>query len=369
MNEQINSKRLELLYSHLPISILTGYVAVVFISFVVWNHVVTASFLYWVFIFNLIMFYRIGILLFYKKRFTANSNFLFWDQLNFISTLLTGIIWGTLTLYFSEDWPVEVQVSLWVLLMAMMSGASASFSVVMKYYAAYCVPIFLLSVYTQFISDNYYMFILYSVYMVLLTLTSFNFHKAQNQIINHQFELLQSNIRLEDLATKDSLTDLPNRRAFEDYLKTEWDRHIRSRQVISMMMIDVDYFKDYNDHYGHDKGDKILVEIARGLENSLHRPADKAARYGGEEFIILLPETPKDGALEVAERIHEDLRNKKIMHEYPGRNKYLTVSIGIVTLAPKSGLDLKMLQIMADRELYKAKANGRNCTSFIEDDM
>ena len=369
MNKQINSKRLELLYSHLPISILTGYVAVFFISFVVWNHVVPENFLYWLIIFNLIMFYRIGILLLYKKRYAANNNFYFWDQLNFISTLLTGIIWGILTLYFSSDWPVEVQVSLWVLLMAMMSGASASFSVVMKYYAAYCLPIFLLSVYTQFISDNYYMVILYTVYMILLSLTSFNFHKAQNQIINYQFELLQSNILLEDLATKDSLTGLPNRRAFEDYLKTEWDRHIRSRNIISMMMIDVDYFKDYNDHYGHDKGDEILVEIAQALEESLHRPADKSARYGGEEFIILLPETPKDGAMEVAERIHEELRNKKILHEYSANNKFLTVSIGIVTLVPKPGLDLKMLQIMADRELYKAKANGRNCTSFIEEDL
>lgn len=369
MNEQINSKRLELLYSHLPISILTGYVALCFISFVVWNHVVIANFLYWLILFNLIMFYRIGILFFYKKQYIANSNFFFWDQLNFISTLLTGIIWGTLTLYFSSDWPVEVQVSLWVLLMAMMSGASASFSVVMKYYAAYCVPIFLLSVYTQFISDNYYMMVLYTIYMVLLSLTSLNFHKAQNEIINHQFELLQSNIRLEDLAAKDSLTDLPNRRVFEDYLKTEWNRHIRSRQVISMMMIDVDYFKEYNDHYGHDKGDEILVEIARVLEKSLHRPADKTARYGGEEFIVLLPETSKDGALEVAERFHEELGNKKIVHECSGINKYLTVSIGIVTLTPKSSLDLKILQIMADRELYKAKANGRNCTSFIEDDL
>ena len=368
MNEQINSKRLELLYSHLPISILTGYVAVLFISFVVWNHVIFTKFITWLILFNLIMFYRIAILLLYKKYYIANQNFFYWDQLNFIGTLLTGFIWGTSTLFFSLNWPVEVQVSLWVLLMAMMSGASASFSVVMKYYAAYCAPIFLLSVYAQFISDNYYMMVLYTIYMILLTLTSFNFHKAQNQIINHQFELLQSNIRLEDLAAKDSLTDLPNRRTFEEYLKTEWDRHIRSRKIISMLMIDVDFFKNYNDHYGHDKGDEILVEIARVLEKSLHRPADKAARYGGEEFIVLLPETPKDGAMEVAERIHEELSNKRILHEYSGINEYLTVSIGVVTQIPKPGSDLKMLQVMADRELYKAKANGRNCTSFIEDE-
>ena len=314
------------------------------------------------------MLYRIGILLMYRKYGVENMDLDRADLLNFISTLLTGVIWGTLTLYFGPDWPVDSQVMLWVLLLALMSGASASFSVNFKYYLAYCGPILLFSFYTLFVTTSYYLLIIYIVFAFMLALTGRNFHRAQNQIIMSQIELQKTNIQLENLATTDPLTRLPNRRAFQEYFSKEWGRHVRSQAIMSVMMIDVDFFKPYNDNYGHNVGDECLVAIADIIKNSLHRPADRVARYGGEEFIVILPETTLEGAREVADRIHSTLRERHIRHEFSSIGDYVTVSIGIATRYPKAGEDEKILIVMADRELYKAKAAGRNTTSTHDEE-
>lgn len=368
MNNEIRIKQIELIRSHLPLSILTGYLASTFISYVLWDYVDHASFLSWVILFNLIMLYRISVLYFGKKIQITKSNLKLWDYLNFISTLLTGFIWGSLTLFYSTTWSAEAQVSLWVILVALMSGASASFSVLFRFYLAYSMPIFLGSLYTQFMTDNHYMMFLYFFFVLLLSMTGTNFRKMHNIIISEQIALEKSNEQLHTLANKDELTGLPNRRAFDEYLQKEWARHIRSNLVMSLLMLDVDFFKAYNDRYGHDKGDTCLKKIANMMKVCLHRPSDIAARYGGEEFIILLPETTKKGAVEIADRLHGALQKEAISHESSTLSEHLTVSIGIASLIPRIGDDYKIIQLIADKELYKAKAKGRNCTSYNERD-
>ena len=271
MNTVIKSKQLELLYSHLPSSILTGYIAAFFVAYILWDYVDHSSFILWLAGFNIIMLYRVGILVFYKKIQIKDVSLKLLDRLNFISTLLTGLIWGLLTFYYSKTWPTQIQVPFWILFIALMSGASASFSVVIRYYLSYSLPIFLFSIYELFITENYYITIIFFFYMFLLSITSYNFNKAQKSLITQQYALLESNTHLQSLATRDALTNLPNRRAFDEYLKKEWARHVRSDLVMSLVMIDVDYFKNYNDHYGHDKGDECLKIIAEVIERCLHR--------------------------------------------------------------------------------------------------
>ena len=311
MNNVIKIKQLNLIYSHFPFSILTGYIAFGFITYSLWDHLNHTYFLYWIISFNLIMLYRIVNLLFYKRRELNSGNYNLFYQLNLFGTLMTGVIWGALTFFYSSVWQVEIQISLWVVVLALMSGASVSFSVMLKYFAAYVMPIFMLSMLILFATEHYYLAGVLVFYTLLLSITAFNFNKQQNLIISHQCMLEQSNTELKSLASRDSLTNLPNRRAFDDYLKKEWARHVRSKQEMSLIMIDVDYFKRYNDHYGHSEGDKCLKIIANVMQQSLHRPSDMAARYGGEEFTILLPETPTKGAIEVSERIHEKLLSEK----------------------------------------------------------
>ncbi len=367
MNEKIKARHQELLYSQLSVSVLTSIVAGSFITIMLWDEVDHVLFSIWLAFFVIVLIYRLLILLFFNRSNDTSSHLNLWDNLNFAGTLMTGLIWGSLTFFYSSLWPPEVQISLWVLLIALMSGASASISVVLKYYIAYCAPIILFSFYVQYVDKSYYLIIIIFFYTLLLSMTARNFRKQNNFIIEQQIMLIDANDKLEALATKDALTNLPNRRAFENLFRNEWERHLRSKKNLSLMMLDVDYFKNYNDHYGHSKGDECLRSIANIIQKSLLRPSDVAARYGGEEFIIILPETSNEGALEVAERIHYNLKVINIPHEYPRPDSRLTVSIGIATLIPKSGKDSKVLQLLADRELYKAKANGRNCTSSNEE--
>ncbi|MEJ2095206.1 MAG: hypothetical protein P8X93_08705, partial [Gammaproteobacteria bacterium] len=147
MNEKIKARHLELLYSHLSVSVLTGIVAGSFITIMLWDEVDHVLFSIWLAFFAILLIYRLLILLFFTRSDDTSSHLNLWDNLNFAGTLITGLIWGSLTFFYSSLWPPEVQISLWVLLIALMSGASASISVVLKYYLAYCAPIMLFSLY------------------------------------------------------------------------------------------------------------------------------------------------------------------------------------------------------------------------------
>jgi len=166
---------------------------------------------------------------------------------------------------------------------------------------------------------------------------------------------------LEKLAMIDGLTNLYNRRYFDIKLKETWKGAKRDKSEFVLLLIDVDYFKNYNDMYGHLLGDDALKYISRIIENSLMRPYDTSARYGGEEFTVILPDTDIKGGYEVAERILNSIRLSKIEHNASCISSYLTVSIGmtIFTYKMKYPSEKEILQA-ADQSLYIAKENGRN---------
>jgi len=161
-------------------------------------------------------------------------------------------------------------------------------------------------------------------------------------------------------ARYDSLTGIPNRRAFNMQLQTEWDRAIRSRSSLGLLMIDVDYFKAYNDNYGHTQGDDCLAAVARVLERCIKRPGDFLSRFGGEEFVIMLPETDQRGVLYVAERCRTEINTGRMPHDYSDIATHLTVSIGYATCQPEQGRSINDFIEMVDSCLYEAKRQGRN---------
>ncbi len=174
-------------------------------------------------------------------------------------------------------------------------------------------------------------------------------------------ELQEANKKLECLSTTDGLTGIANRRHFDHILDKEYARHVRSGAQLSLLMLDLDHFKLFNDYYGHISGDKCLQQIGRVLNDCAGRSADLAARYGGEEFACILPETGRDGAFMVAEGIHREIMALAIPHKKSKVADCITASFGLVTTqctTDKSALDLV---VQADRLLYKAKASGRNC--------
>nr|WP_306467055.1 diguanylate cyclase [Thermoleptolyngbya sichuanensis] len=173
-------------------------------------------------------------------------------------------------------------------------------------------------------------------------------------------QLQYANQELAYLATHDQLTRVANRRYLDDYLQQEWNRAAREGTPLSLVLCDVDYFKQYNDTHGHLAGDECLMEIATAIGRALHRPADFVARYGGEEFAIVLPNTNRLGAVRVVQRIQKELRNLTGLLPSPVTRTPSTLSFGIVSVIPSSlSSPLKMLD-QADQALYRAKAQGRN---------
>ncbi len=166
---------------------------------------------------------------------------------------------------------------------------------------------------------------------------------------------------LEDLSFKDGLTGVANRRRFDAVLEEEWTSARTTQKPLSLMMIDIDFFKQYNDHYGHVPGDDCLKRVAKTLRIGATRPRDFLARYGGEEFIIVLPETDEKGAEQVAARCREALAAEAIPHERSTVGPIVTISIGVGTIVP-SGDDSPVRFIEeVDKRLYEAKQRGRNC--------
>ena len=169
---------------------------------------------------------------------------------------------------------------------------------------------------------------------------------------------LQSDL-LRSMALIDGLTGVANRRKFNEDLLADWRQCFREKKPLSLILVDVDYFKLYNDRYGHQAGDDCLKSVAQTLSETVRRPYDLVARYGGEEFACILPNTVLSGAVEIAERMQERVRALGIEHSASDVDRVVTVSLGVATLTPTRELEFQALIEAADKQLYEAKKAGR----------
>ncbi|MBF0425988.1 MAG: diguanylate cyclase [Magnetococcales bacterium] len=165
---------------------------------------------------------------------------------------------------------------------------------------------------------------------------------------------------LERMVALDGLTEIPNRRNFDQTRTQEWTRALREKEPLSLIMIDVDMFKQYNDLYGHCEGDLCLQRVARALAAAMQRPGDFVARYGGEEFVALLPGTDLEGAKRVGEQLRVAVASLGLPHALSTAAPHVTVSLGAATVIPTPEIDANQLQQVADQMLYIAKRQGRN---------
>lgn len=179
-------------------------------------------------------------------------------------------------------------------------------------------------------------------------------------LMEAEANLRKINQELERLINLDGLTHIANRRCFNDRITSEWQRLHREQQPLSLLMFDVDYFKRYNDLYGHQIGDECLIKIAQTVNHLMRRPADLVARYGGEEFIVILPNTHIDGAIAVAKRIHESIKSLQIPHQDSDVSNIVSISIGIACDIPNLERSPYALINQTDQALYNAKQQGRN---------
>ncbi|MGB5824732.1 MAG: diguanylate cyclase [Proteocatella sp.] len=172
--------------------------------------------------------------------------------------------------------------------------------------------------------------------------------------IQHENDLLESQ------SLQDKLTNIYNRRGLDKFFNIHWKNCLRYKLPFSVMMIDIDEFKSYNDNYGHIKGDEVIRLVANVIDKSLFRSEDFVGRYGGEEFLVVMPNVDNNGAQVVAKRIIEEIWNLEVKHEFASERGRITVSIGTATLIPETGMDTQTVINIADQKMYDAKRNGRN---------
>ena len=185
--------------------------------------------------------------------------------------------------------------------------------------------------------------------------------------VRNHLQLKYYRDRLTRIGMIDGVTGIPNRRRFDEIMSLEWRRAIRSSQPLSLIMCDIDYFKNYNDTYGHLEGDACLRKVANKLCDLLKRPGDLVGRWGGEEFACILPETDIIGAMTVAERIRKGIIDLTIPHVSSPIAPVVTVSLGVTTMVPQAGQDPIELVRRSDEALYKAKRAGRNQIGVVSD--
>ena len=181
-------------------------------------------------------------------------------------------------------------------------------------------------------------------------------------------ELMKANAALQALAVTDAMTHLANRRQFDKVLSDEWRRGLREHAPLSLLLLDADWFKSYNDTYGHPRGDSCLKQIAEATQDVVSRPGDLVARIGGEEFAVILPNTPEEGAREVADQICAAVRHRNLPHNTNPLG-IVTISIGCATVVPRLGQHATVLMQRADEALYAAKNAGRNKVCSADADL
>ncbi len=189
--------------------------------------------------------------------------------------------------------------------------------------------------------------------------------EMQRALLKVTTQLNEANQELQRQSLTDELTGVANRRLFDRLLLREWQRCARHKKPISVVMVDVDYFKKYNDSYGHQAGDECLKLVAKEVARAAPRAGDLAARYGGEEFALVLGDTDADGARWVVERIRQRVHDLQVAHE-ESPHKYVSVSCGVSTIMPQSDFSVDKLIKSADDALYMAKRQGRNTVAYLD---
>ncbi len=186
--------------------------------------------------------------------------------------------------------------------------------------------------------------------------------EAFDELGRLQRQLEINNEELQKLTCLDALTGIANRRRFNEFFFKECLRSAREKTPLSLLLIDIDFFKLYNDNHGHLRGDDVISAVAKALQRAVQRPADLVARYGGEEFAIVLPNTEIEGALNLAQQLHNAVIKQRIAHAHSEVSEYITVSIGIASKIINETNSPEELIDLADRALYEAKHSGRNCS-------
>lgn len=399
------SKKLEILLSQSKVGLVGGCIVTTLVVFLFWNFANQLYLMSW------LLFYYVLCAVRYQLASNALNEIPQSREVEKIRirytilTFLAGASWGLISIYILLEGGLVNGLSVVILAVGLTASGASLYAIYPSVYAAFALPALLpLTAYLLLHggdSENTYGFLMI-IYFVLMSLSAFRLQNVIMKSISIQFEnirllddierekiqvsdlnkqlqgdlqelrrrdmqLSEEKDKAEDLAekllilsTRDGLTGIANRRHFDEYLAKEWNSSVRSGSRISLILCDIDLFKAYNDHYGHQKGDYCLQQVSSILEEYTRREGDLAARYGGEEFAIILPHTTLDNAAIIAEKIRSAIEKAAISHEASDVSNIVTISMGVSTIQPNQTVFSAALIAQADRLLYRAKAQGRN---------
>jgi diguanylate cyclase (GGDEF)-like protein len=335
----------------------------------------------WWVIISLVLAIQYGMYVAYNRQRSYRIDYVLWYRLVLVAAATGGLCWGFGLTHMLSVVHENYHIFLIILLISL-AAAGITLAVRTPVYYAFQVSV-LLPVIVRLLSGDDAIKVILGFFLVIFMIAMWIFAYQVNRSLTASFRLQlenqslanslkQSNARLQvlneellQLSATDGLTQVANRRYFDERFVSEFSRGSRESTSLSLIMIDVDFFKLYNDELGHVAGDECLARIAISIRDSLKRPTDLVARYGGEEFVVLLPVTPPEGACKLAEEIRQNIEALKIAHPRSPISAYVTVSLG-VTGAGQIGKTSKreMLLQKADQALYRAKQGGRNNVKF-----
>ena len=367
---KVQREQVSLLYAQGIIIQLLGMFASAVTLFIFLDIINHKDLFLWFFIMVFIYILRLLSAYRFNKVSFTDFNIPKWKNLYILSTFLSGIVWGTLALFMTPEWSATHQVALYIIFTGIIAAAVNTNSSVLISYVAFYIPPTLILMYTTLRQNSelfYELGFLFLIYIILIYSTSLRFNKNLVKALELRFdneelanELKIANEKLTHLADIDELSQLGNRRSMNKFLLKELEWHYKEKKPLALLVIDIDFFKQYNDTYGHLKGDRCIVDVAKILKNNIRENFDLAVRYGGEEYVIILHDTTEIKALNIAQKIFLELLSKQIEHSTSDVSDYLTLSIGLSSMIPDSPTSQSKIFDLADNRLYKAKQNGRN---------
>ncbi|EXJ13944.1 GGDEF domain-containing protein [Imhoffiella purpurea] len=290
-----------------------------------------------------------------------------WGRCFLLGTFASGLVWGASGIFLFHPESFAHQVFLAFALGGMIAGAMPLLSALHPAFQLFAIPAALpitLQMLAQGDQVHQAMGLMIVVFTLAMTASASRFHRVNRESIELRIQLsdsIEERLVLDTIAHMDPLTGVGNRRLFDETLDGEWKRALRAGSRLSLIMADIDYFKRYNDSLGHPAGDACLKRVARTMDKAARRPGDLVARIGGEEFACLLPGTPAEDAMKLAEKLREAIEGLGIRHPDSAIADHVTISLGVSELVPHPGMVPSDLIEAADTALYAAKRQGRNC--------
>ncbi len=370
-SEAVYIEQIKMVFAQTVIAVLGGVAAACLFVWAFWNQIPQTQLLTWLAIVCVTLGIRsiIYYLFLHRRQLFAIDT---WGIIANVATFVMGLGWGGAWIFFIPQVEVlyAVMASVWImgLAAAAVVAYSAQWSAMLAFFLPVTVPGFIqLMLYGQTTTMALGLGILLAVSVFMRSMLIIN--RYMLHAIESKLDLeteIQERKKVEqellEQSLKDRLTGLSNRRHFDEVLDQELRRAERLNYPLTLILIDLDYFKNYNDTYGHLKGDACLRDIARVLQEAVKRPGDIAARYGGEEFALVLPNTSVANAVLVAERVQKRVSERRIEHKgtaIPGES-FVTCSVGIYTTKPGTHETEATIIQQADEALYQAKTEGRN---------